>query len=210
MAASSSTSPLYNRLLSELKPLHDRLFDDVFKYGSPTTVERRSRSQAFHPRAAAYFGALNIDFYIVKTRSQPDTDRMFSEDSLVSEELKRAAMTYNRCKEGAVALSPALEKMFGGDLEVESVKQFNVDVKPLLHLFLEHEVGHEKIVTHDIFVIRAKNGSSFVFDPTGYQFGFNNYLWTYDEYKSRFVNGKPRPVCPEEEARTRSSAAWAK
>lgn len=57
-------------------------------------------------------------------------------------------------------------------------------------------MGNEGIFSHDFFVLTAWNGSRFVFDPTGYQFGFEKYLYTYEEYEAECLDPKDTPEFP--------------
>lgn len=53
---------------------------------------------------------------------------------------------------------------------------------------------------HDFFVLNAADGSRFVSDPTGYQFGFEKFLFTYTEYESTCLDPGSSPVPGDNES----------
>lgn len=113
------------QLQAELKPLVDRILD-LYKYGKPVSaVEPRSHLASFHPVTAPTFDALakdGVEFFVIchdfwaarPFKDVPGNEKMFPMGSLVAERLQRAAITYNRCREAAVALMPALQIMYPG------------------------------------------------------------------------------------------------
>jgi hypothetical protein len=62
-------------------------------------------------------------------------------------------------------------------------------------MFAEDELSDEDFVPpHDFFVFNGANGHpDLVFDPTGYQFGFPKFLYTYAEYKEKHLMPGTRP-----------------
>lgn len=63
-------------------------------------------------------------------------------------------------------------------------------VRPRIVFVSEHELGNETRYMHDILIIHCTNGLKFVFDPTGYQFGFGDYLHEWRKYRAKFVDRK--------------------
>lgn len=53
---------------------------------------------------------------------------------------------------------------------------------------------------HDILIIHTSSGAKFVFDPTGYQFGFGDYLHEWRQYKRDWVDeDSKRELVPRDE-----------
>jgi hypothetical protein len=68
-------------------------------------------------------------------------------------------------------------------------------VRPRLILFPAQEVpGCEHYYVHNYMIITFRHGISFVFDPSGYQFGFSKILYTLEEYEADIVYWKEMPV----------------
>jgi len=53
--------------------------------------------------------------------------------------------------------------------------------------FNDYTIGNEKIFYHDFFIIHAKNGRRYVFDPTSYQFGIPGFLFEYLTYRTEYL-----------------------
>jgi hypothetical protein len=61
-------------------------------------------------------------------------------------------------------------------------------------LFPAQEVlGCEHYYVHNYMIITSSHGISFVFDPSGYQFGYSKILYTLEEYEADIVYGEKMP-----------------
>lgn len=119
---------LFARLQTELKPLHDCLLV-LLNSGEPVgAIEPRNGVTPFSPEFAQYFEDLaqsgvkyrviSKDFWAARLlHSDPATEKMFGADSLVPEKDQRAAVTYNRCRVGAVALWTALTVLYAAGMK---------------------------------------------------------------------------------------------
>jgi hypothetical protein len=58
--------------------------------------------------------------------------------------------------------------------------------RPRFVYFYKSQSGNEVPCSHDIIIIYTHNGEKFAFDPTGYQFGFEGYLFSWNEYEADF------------------------
>jgi hypothetical protein len=75
------------------------------------------------------------------------------------------------------------------DLDFAHIEWARLPVQPRCVFFRECELGNESRYLHDIIIIHARSGARFVFDPTGYQFGFDDWLFRWEDYRRRFAVG---------------------
>ncbi|KAH7071017.1 hypothetical protein FB567DRAFT_633722 [Paraphoma chrysanthemicola] len=107
----------------------------------------------------------------------------------LDERLKKAIATYNCCMWACVGLWDHLHKVLGDDPDYIEIKAMEVYVWPRLVLFPPGEKhGEEGYVAHTYMVIKFRCGISFIFDPTGYQFGFSKILYSLGEYEVDILN----------------------
>jgi len=96
------------------------------------------------------------------------------------------------------------------DIDIQDIEWARVDVKPRAIFVHEKDLGKEGRYAHDILILHARGGAKFVFDPTGYQFGFGDYMHEWKDYKAKFVSKKMTVRRADEEALYKSDcdAEW--
>lgn len=55
-----------------------------------------------------------------------------------------------------------------------------MDPNPRFILFLKH--GNGNLFFHNVLLLSTGPGERFIVDPTGSQFSFADWFWTYEEY----------------------------
>ncbi|KAF1843245.1 uncharacterized protein K460DRAFT_407611 [Cucurbitaria berberidis CBS 394.84] len=188
------SSRLEQRLRSQLLQLTNR-FLSLCNDGPPVVVSSRFPGAKFHSRDESYFLSSGAEYYIIsedfwsKIDGSPSQDRMFAGEMTVeSDPMQLGALTYNCCVDAAYVHWEFLHEMFKKDPEMKRVEWARVPVRPRIVFFWENKIGDETRYLHDIIIIVASNGARFVFDPTGYQFGFGGYVHKWETYKKQFID----------------------
>ncbi|KAF2705485.1 hypothetical protein K504DRAFT_448552 [Pleomassaria siparia CBS 279.74] len=111
---------------------------------------------------------------------EPDID-----PRLDCREMSKSAITHLRCHAGCYAFYAVLPKILKHDDNFEKVEWELRDMRPRMVLLMVGE--HYSPCTHEFLVIYTKLGSKIVLDISSWQFGFGDYIFTYEDYETRFV-----------------------
>ncbi|CAO2652711.1 Nn.00g021220.m01.CDS01 [Neocucurbitaria sp. VM-36] len=186
---SSAHSVLASRLRQDLLPRTNRFLSLCNLSGAPLAVYPRAPAAKFNPHHEAYYSSLGAKFYTIFEGTQETGYKRFAgEITVESDPVTLGALTWCQCKNAAYVFWESLSKLYQGDLDIDWVEWAWIPVRPRTVFVPEEDVGNESRLVHDILIIHTMDGREFVFDPTGYQFGFGDYLHEWEEYKRLFVD----------------------
>ncbi|KAJ4362914.1 hypothetical protein N0V83_010031 [Neocucurbitaria cava] len=142
-------------------------------------------------RFTGYYSSFEAEFYTISDdRFWGAGNKRFAGDITVeSDPVKLGALTYCRCTDAAYVFWEALSQLYADDAEIERVAWVYCRVQPRIVFVREAAMYNETRYLHDILIIHTSSGAKFVFDPTGYQFGFGDYLHEWGQYKRECVDG---------------------
>ncbi|KAF2684280.1 hypothetical protein K458DRAFT_403949 [Lentithecium fluviatile CBS 122367] len=108
-------------------------------------------------------------------------------DVPVTEKLHRAVVTTNACVWSVLTTYQRLKSLLGVLNEFKELQWLRADIRPRLLVHKASEDKKEVFRLHDFFRIETKGGYSFVMDLTSWQFGFNDWFFTWEDYKNKYL-----------------------
>jgi hypothetical protein len=81
------------------------------------------------------------------------------------------------------------------DADITRVEWVKVNVRARMAFIPEEQLEHTRTYGHDILILHTSSGRAFVFDPSGYQFGFGDYLHRWSVYARDFVVAGSVTIC---------------
>jgi hypothetical protein len=117
--------------------------------------------------------------------------------------LERALQTDSTCLESVYVTFERVCQRLNALPYVTKVEWISAHPRPRLMLIKKHVVGtaEEILRAHDCIRITASDESQYVLDLAGWQFGYDDYFFTWEEYTSKLVipSYDPEVLDPEEE-----------
>ncbi|KAF1960836.1 hypothetical protein CC80DRAFT_544232 [Byssothecium circinans] len=201
-AAALPSIDLLSRLRDSLLPLVDQFKEARAASSTVAAVSPRAFDASFDPQTAEYYemlAAQGIKFYTVRTAEVDEEAQAFLDDPGVDDALKQGTIMHCCCEDAAFVFYNVLKSMIDKDDDLEQVDWAHQSVCPRKVFFPDDEHGMEYIYSHDFLILHAKGGFTFVLDPTGAQFGFEDVLTTLEAYEENCLNPEDKRTfrCPE-------------
>ncbi|KAL1594287.1 hypothetical protein SLS60_010044 [Paraconiothyrium brasiliense] len=111
--------------------------------------------------------------------------------------LERALLTDNTCMDSVYVTFVTISQRLLALPFVQNVEWITVNPFPRLVLIKEQIIRTEEEIVHehDCIAIMARDNSRYVLDLSGWQFGYDDYFFTWEEYKVKcMAPGSPTTV----------------
>lgn len=198
--------PTLASLSENLRPLANHVLSKC-NDGHRVRIEKRDMKTPFSTNAAIAYKNINgLKCYTVcwDWKAKEGDIGLFAGKITVNSDLVTlGAVTYSRCRDVAWWCRVVLEKLLLGTLiqsaivllastnkvntdnpRVISVRQVRGKMYAKAVYTMEDYLGKEDVFEHDFLLITRSDNKKFVFDPAGYQYGYTNYIYTMEDYKS--------------------------
>ncbi|KAH7121285.1 hypothetical protein B0J11DRAFT_508314 [Dendryphion nanum] len=169
---------LYERLKSELSPLLVLLLHFLWASDADKLCYEL---KPYRPRNPNSIWTTWYDFWY-HTGTPIYTMHPTTYEPSLSRSSRLAVLTRENCVDSCFVLLHALQRLFSTGTHIHSIAWVSSMIRPRLVLLNDNR--SQKF--HDYFVLTSVCGAKFVFDPTGFQFGFPDFFYTWEEYEERY------------------------
>ena len=95
-----------------------------------------------------------------------------------------AVITNNTCVTCVYATLARFKKLLEAVPGVQAVEWMRAAVRPRIVVRWDNDNDHETVLPHDFIRVKLSDGKYVVVDFSGWQFGFDNCFYTWEDYKS--------------------------